>query len=78
VSYYGFRGHYRNCLQQIEAISTFPFPSCFSAKKIMGAGGMAQAVECLPSRCEVLNSNPSTTKKKDYGAKQFISAPEFV
>jgi hypothetical protein len=27
------------------------------------AGGMAQAVEYLPSRYEALNSNPSTTKK---------------
>jgi hypothetical protein len=25
---------------------------------------MAQAVECLPSKCEALSSNPSTTKKE--------------
>jgi hypothetical protein len=24
---------------------------------------MAQVVECLPSKCETLSSNPSTTKK---------------
>jgi hypothetical protein len=28
------------------------------------ANGMAQVVDSLPSRCEALNSNPSTTKKK--------------
>jgi hypothetical protein len=26
--------------------------------------GMAQVVDHLPSKCEALNSNPSTTKKK--------------
>jgi hypothetical protein len=25
------------------------------------AGGVAQAVQCLPSKCQALNSNPSTT-----------------
>jgi hypothetical protein len=29
------------------------------------AGGMAQVVEGLPSKCETLNSNPSTTKSKE-------------
>jgi hypothetical protein len=29
------------------------------------AGGVAQAVECLPSKCEALNSNPSTAKKNN-------------
>jgi hypothetical protein len=28
------------------------------------AGGMAQAVECLPSKYEALNLNPSSAKKK--------------
>jgi hypothetical protein len=28
------------------------------------AGGMAQAVEHLPSKCDTLSSNPRTTKKK--------------
>jgi hypothetical protein len=28
------------------------------------AGSVAQAVECLPSKCEALNSNPSTAKKE--------------
>jgi hypothetical protein len=28
------------------------------------AGGVAQAVQCLPSKLEPLNSNPSTAKKK--------------
>jgi hypothetical protein len=27
-------------------------------------GGVTQVVECLPSNCENLNSNPSTIKKK--------------
>jgi hypothetical protein len=29
------------------------------------AGGVAQVVGCLPSKCWALNSNPSTTKKKN-------------
>jgi hypothetical protein len=32
--------------------------------KKLWAGGMVQAVECLPSKCKVLSSNPNTTKKK--------------
>jgi hypothetical protein len=28
------------------------------------AGGVTQAIEPLPSKCEVLSSNSSTTKKK--------------
>jgi hypothetical protein len=28
------------------------------------AWGLAQMVDCLPSKCEVLTSNPSTAKKK--------------
>jgi hypothetical protein len=31
------------------------------------AGGMAQVVELLPSKCEALSSNPSTTEKKKKG-----------
>jgi hypothetical protein len=29
-----------------------------------GAGGVAQVVECLPSKCKALSSNHSTSKKK--------------
>jgi hypothetical protein len=32
--------------------------------KAKRAGGAAQEVECLPSMCEALSSNRSTTKKK--------------
>jgi hypothetical protein len=28
------------------------------------AGGVAQVVKSLPSKCEALSANPSTTKKK--------------
>jgi hypothetical protein len=28
------------------------------------AGGEAQVVECLPSKCEALSSNPTPVKKK--------------
>jgi hypothetical protein len=28
------------------------------------AGRVAQVIECLPSKCETLSSNPSTIKKK--------------
>jgi hypothetical protein len=30
----------------------------------MTAGGMAQAVDCLPSKCKALTLNPSIQKKK--------------
>jgi hypothetical protein len=34
-------------------------------------GGMAQVVQCLPSKYEALNSNPSTSKKNFFqGRKQ--------
>jgi hypothetical protein len=29
-----------------------------------GAGGVAQVVECLSSKCETLSPNPSTAKKQ--------------
>jgi hypothetical protein len=32
------------------------------------AGGLAQEVECLPSKHEALNSSPHTEKKKNVGA----------
>jgi predicted PurR-regulated permease PerM len=32
-------------------------------KKVSVAGGMAQAVEYLSSKCKALSSSPSTTKK---------------
>jgi hypothetical protein len=30
----------------------------------VGAGGVAQVVECLPSQSKALSSNPSNAKKK--------------
>jgi hypothetical protein len=30
----------------------------------LGAGGVIQVVEHLPSKCEALSSNPSTKKKR--------------
>jgi hypothetical protein len=35
-------------------------------KGSLGAGGVAQVVECLPSKCEALSSNPGPTKKRKY------------
>jgi hypothetical protein len=34
------------------------------------AGGMAQVVECLPSKFEALSSNHSTVKKKKINLKK--------
>jgi hypothetical protein len=40
------------------------------------AGGMAQVVECLPSKCEALSSNSNITKgkkkKKKEEGKQYV------
>jgi hypothetical protein len=33
-------------------------------KRKCGAGGVAQVIESLPSKCEALSSNPITSKKK--------------
>jgi hypothetical protein len=44
----------------------FP-PYLFYPKDSIRAGGMAQVAQCLPSKCEVLSSNPSTEKKKTIG-----------
>jgi ribosomal protein L21 len=34
------------------------------------AGGVAEVTECLPSKCETLNSNSSATKKKKKKKKE--------
>jgi hypothetical protein len=34
------------------------------------AGGVAQAIECLSSKCEALSSNPSTEKKEEEEEKK--------
>jgi hypothetical protein len=31
------------------------------------AGAVAQVVVCLPSKCEILSSNPNSAKKKKVG-----------
>jgi hypothetical protein len=36
------------------------------------AGGMAQVIEHLPSKCEDLNSNPSTAKNKKRKEKGYL------
>jgi hypothetical protein len=38
--------------------------SCLNKKLSYRAGGGAQVIEHLPSKCEALSSIPSTTKKK--------------
>jgi hypothetical protein len=35
-----------------------------AVEKNIGAGRMAQVVECLPNKCEALHSSLSTTKKR--------------
>jgi hypothetical protein len=38
---------------------------CVDWKIVSWARGVTQAVECLPSKCEILDSNLSTTKNKN-------------
>jgi hypothetical protein len=38
------------------------------------AGGVVKVVECLPSKCEAQNSNPSTKKKKKKKKPQVAGA----
>jgi hypothetical protein len=43
-------------------------------KRNYRAGGMAQTVECLPSKCKALKSPLSITKKKKEKSKHFSRA----
>jgi hypothetical protein len=41
-------------------------------------GGVAQVVECLPSKYEVLSSNPNAEKKKKtHNAKRFVGTRQY-
>jgi hypothetical protein len=47
-------------------------------RQSLWAGGVAQGVECLPSKCEALSSNSSTThthKKKKKKERKKTMAP---
>jgi hypothetical protein len=33
--------------------------------QIIRAGGVAQVIDCLPGKCEVLSSNSSTAKQEE-------------
>jgi hypothetical protein len=39
----------------------------------MGAGRIAQEVECLPSKHKTLNSNPSTSQKKEKKKPEYLA-----
>jgi hypothetical protein len=41
-----------------------------SARKERHAGSMAQVIECLPSKCKALSSNPITAGKKKRKRKE--------
>jgi hypothetical protein len=43
----------------------------------LNSGGVAQVVECLPSKCEVLSSNPNTGKKENK-PKEKTKTPKLV
>jgi hypothetical protein len=48
--------------------------------KAKRAGGVTQVVQCLPSKCKALSSNPKTTKKrkiKDLFFLSFLMVLEF-
>jgi hypothetical protein len=45
-------------------------PEKYSTQK--RAGGVAQVVECLPRKCEVLSLNPSTPKKVKKKKQLFV------
>jgi hypothetical protein len=54
----GFRGSNTVPAQQNSSLSTL------SSEKLMRAGGVAQVVECLPSKREALSSNCRTAKNQ--------------
>jgi hypothetical protein len=60
------------CLQ--DRSPEFKPQYCQKRKKHFWAGGVAQALDCLPTKCEALSSNSNITKreekKKKPGGKQ--------
>jgi hypothetical protein len=52
----------RIAVQASPDINVRPFPKKITKAK--RAGGVAQVVECLPSKFKALSSKPSTEKKK--------------
>jgi hypothetical protein len=62
LSYKGGRGRRITAQEQPQAKSMKPYLKNNQTKN--RAGGVAQVVACLPSKCESLSSNPSTSKKK--------------
>jgi hypothetical protein len=47
-------------------ISLLSFSRILKKFAKLGAGGVAHRVKCLPSKCKVLNSNTSITKKNNF------------
>jgi hypothetical protein len=54
-----------NCPNDLISINT----------KKLGADRVAQMVECLPSKCKALSSNPSTEKRKKKKKRKEFSTP---
>jgi hypothetical protein len=54
-------------IQASQGIKQGPISKITNAKR---ADGLAPGVEHLPSKCEALSSNPSTTKKERDGERR--------
>jgi hypothetical protein len=54
----------RCCLGKNQKLLLQKNSNICKIKKNSWTGDMTQVLECLPSKCEALDSNPSTTKKK--------------
>jgi hypothetical protein len=65
------------CEEELVQIIYTHVSKCKNHKKnVMWTGNMAQAVVCLPSKCEALNLNPSTNlhqKKSQHVQKRNYS-----
>jgi hypothetical protein len=56
--------------QKERALSETSLFQCGSHITLLGNEGMTQAVECLSTNCETLNSQPSTTKPNKQKRKE--------
>jgi hypothetical protein len=59
IAPHSFHYYFVFCYQRFWFSENWTFKRCYYR-----AGGVAQGVEHLPSKCEILNSNLSTGKKK--------------
>jgi hypothetical protein len=62
----------QNAEGMVKSMPALPLGTQMDQETWIWAGGMAQVVECLTSKCEAQNSNPSTAKIKNKKTEFFL------